>query len=61
MNVLYGNLICGHGHNESMNNIISDYLYYLDLMSIGQEEAGSHEVLNCDKQVAFIPSSSVRF
>ena len=58
MNVLYGDLVCGQGHNESMNNIISHYLYYLDLMGIGQEEAGSHEVLSCDKQAAFIPSSS---
>ena len=27
MNVLYGDLICGHGDNESMNNIISHYLH----------------------------------
>jgi len=58
MNVLYGDLVCDQGHNESMNNIISHYLYYLDLMGIGQEEARSHEVLSYDKQDVFIPSSS---
>ena len=58
MNVLYGDLICGHGDNEFMNNIISHYLYYLDLMGIDQEEAGPHEVLSCAKQVAFNPSIS---
>ncbi|XP_030959646.1 chitinase-like protein 1 [Quercus lobata] len=58
MNVLYGDLICGHGDNESMNNIISHYLYYLDLMGINREEVGPHEVLSCAKQVAFNPSIS---
>ncbi|KAK7857237.1 chitinase-like protein 1 [Quercus suber] len=58
MNVLYGDLICGHGDNEYMNNIISHYLYYLDLMDIDREEVGPHEVLSCAKQVAFNPSIS---
>ena len=58
MNVLYGDLICGHGDNESMKNIISHYLYYLDLMGVGQEEAGPHELLSCSQQVSFNPSSS---
>ena len=58
MNVLYGDLVCGHGDNESMNNIISHYLYYLDLMGVGREEAGPQEVLSCAKQVAFNPSFS---
>ena len=58
INVLYGDLVCGHGDNESMDNIISHYLYYLDLMGVGREEAGSQEVLSCAKQVAFNPSFS---
>ena len=59
MNVLYGDLICGQGDNESMNNIISHYLYYLDLMGVGGEEAGPHEVVSCAEQIAFDPSSSL--
>ncbi|XP_030958743.1 chitinase-like protein 2, partial [Quercus lobata] len=58
MNVLYGDLICGQVDNNSMNNIISHYLHYLDLMGVGREEAGPHEVLSCAKQVAFNPSFS---
>ncbi|KAM4119514.1 hypothetical protein ACJW30_03G065800 [Castanea mollissima] len=58
MNVLYGDLVCGHGDNESMDNIISHYLYYLDLMGVGREEAGPQEMLSCAKQVAFNPSFS---
>jgi hypothetical protein len=58
MNVLYGDLVCGQGDNDSMNNTISHYLYYLDLMGVGQEEAGPHEVLSCAEQVAFNPFSS---
>ncbi|KAK7817343.1 chitinase-like protein 2 [Quercus suber] len=50
MNVLYGDLVCGKGDNESMNNIISHYLSYLDLMGVGREEAGPHDVLSCAKQ-----------
>jgi hypothetical protein len=46
------------GDNESMNNIISHYLYYLDLLGVGREEAGPHEVLSCAQQVAFNPSTS---
>ncbi|XP_065624494.1 chitinase-like protein 2 [Quercus suber] len=58
MNVLYGDLICGHGDNEYMNNIISHYLYYLDLMDIDREEVGPHEVLSCAKQVPWSGGSS---
>ena len=58
MNVLYGDLVCGKGDNESMNNIISHYLYYLDLMGVGREEAGPHDLLSCAEQVVFNPSSS---
>ena len=58
MNVLYGDLVCGQDDNEFMNNIISHYLYYLDLMGVGQEEAGPHELLSCSQQVSFNPSSS---
>nr|POE58448.1 chitinase-like protein 1 [Quercus suber] len=56
MNVLYGDLVCGQGDNESMNNIIS---HYLDLMGVGQEEAGPHEVVSRAEQIAFNPSSSL--
>ncbi|KAF5466141.1 hypothetical protein F2P56_016094 [Juglans regia] len=58
MNILYGDFVCGKGDIDSMNNIISHYLYYLDLMGVGREEAGPHEVLSCAEQVAFNPSSS---
>jgi hypothetical protein len=58
MNVLYGDLVCNQGDNKSMNNIISHYLYYLDLLGVGREEAGPHEVLSCAQQVAFNPSTS---
>ncbi|GMY20871.1 chitinase-like protein 2 [Fagus crenata] len=57
-NMLYGDLVCGEDDNESMNNIISHYLYYLDLMGVCREEAGPHEVLSCAQQVAFNPFSS---
>ncbi|KAL0005566.1 hypothetical protein SO802_013127 [Lithocarpus litseifolius] len=56
MNVLYGDLVCGQGDNESMKNFISHYLYYLDIMGVDQEEAKSPEVLTCADQVAFNPS-----
>ncbi|KAF5464734.1 hypothetical protein F2P56_014788 [Juglans regia] len=58
MNVLYGDSVCGQGDSDSMNNIISHYQYYLDLMGVGREEAGPHEVLSCGEQVAFNPSYS---
>ncbi|KAF3966103.1 hypothetical protein CMV_009762 [Castanea mollissima] len=58
MNILYGDLVCDQGDNESMNNIIAHYLYYLDLMGVNQEETGPNEVLSCAKQVVFNPSSS---
>lgn len=56
MNILYGDLVCGQGDIDDMNNIISHYQYYLDLMGVGREEAGPHEVLACAEQVAFNPS-----
>ncbi|XP_040999976.1 chitinase-like protein 1 [Juglans microcarpa x Juglans regia] len=58
MNILYGDFLCGKGDVDSMNNIISHYLYYLDLMGVGREEAGPHEVLSCAEQVAFNPATS---
>ena len=58
MNVLYGDQVCGQSESDSMNNIVSHYLYYLDLMGVGREEAGPHEVLSCSEQKAFNPSSS---
>ncbi|XP_047310257.1 chitinase-like protein 1 [Impatiens glandulifera] len=56
MNILYGDSVCGQGDVDSMNNIISHYLYYLDLMGVGREDAGPHEVLSCAEQKAFNPS-----
>lgn len=59
INVLYGDQVCGQGSdNEAMNNVISHYLYYLDLMGIGREEAGPNEVLSCAEQAAFKPSGT---
>ncbi|KAK9268397.1 hypothetical protein L1049_000146 [Liquidambar formosana] len=58
MNILYGDQVCGQGDIDSMNNIISHFQYYLDLMGVGREEAGTHEELSCAEQVAFNPSSS---
>lgn len=58
MNVLYGDGVCGQGDSEAMNNIVSHYLYYLDLMGVGREEAGTHDVLNCSEQAAFNPTSA---
>ncbi|EPS65534.1 hypothetical protein M569_09245, partial [Genlisea aurea] len=56
MNVLYGDGVCGQGDVDSMNNIVTHYLYYLDLMGVGREEGGPHEVLTCAEQVPFNPS-----
>ncbi|WRX21822.1 Glycoside hydrolase [Theobroma cacao] len=58
MNVLYGDQVCGQGDSESMNNIVSHYLYYLDLIGVGREEAGPHDVLTCEEQEPFSVSPS---
>ncbi|KAJ1385246.1 Lysozyme-like domain superfamily [Sesbania bispinosa] len=59
INVFYGDQVCGQGFdNEAMKNIISHYLYYLDFMGVGREEAGPNEVLSCAEQAAFKPSGS---
>ncbi|RDX75358.1 Chitinase-like protein 2, partial [Mucuna pruriens] len=59
INLLYGDQTCGQGSdNEGMNNIISHYLYYLDLLGVGREEAGPNEILSCAEQEAFKPSGS---
>ncbi|KAL1544908.1 serine/threonine protein kinase, CMGC, dual-specificity [Salvia divinorum] len=58
MNILYSELTCGQGDIDPMNNIISHYLYYLDLLGIGREEAGPHEVLSCADQLPFNPSTT---
>ncbi|CAK7326387.1 unnamed protein product [Dovyalis caffra] len=58
MNVLYGDQVCGKGDDESMNNIVSHYLYYLDLMGVSREEAGPNEVLSCAEQVPFTQASA---
>ncbi|XP_042495417.1 chitinase-like protein 1 [Macadamia integrifolia] len=56
MNILYGDQVCGQGDIDPMNNIVSHYLYYLDLLGVGREQAGGN--LTCAEQVAFNPSSS---
>ncbi|CAN0855516.1 Chitinase-like protein 2 [Linum grandiflorum] len=53
MNVLHGEQMCGKGDDDAMNNVVSHYLYYLDLMGVGREEAGPHEVLTCGEQLPF--------
>ncbi|KAK4373868.1 hypothetical protein RND71_004545 [Anisodus tanguticus] len=58
MNILYGDNVCNQGDVDSMNIIISHYLYYLDLMDVGREEAGPHELLTCAEQKPFNPSSA---
>ncbi|CAL0308316.1 unnamed protein product [Lupinus luteus] len=55
MNILYGEGVCGQGDVDQMNNIISHYLYYLDLLGVGREQAGAHEVVSCAEQKAFNP------
>lgn len=56
MNILYGDNVCGQGDIDPMNTIISHYQYYLDLLGVGREEAGPHEVLNCAEHIPFNPS-----
>ncbi|XP_034686060.1 chitinase-like protein 2 [Vitis riparia] len=56
MNILYGDQVCGQGDVDSMNNIISHYQYYLDLLGVGREQAGPHENVTCAEQIAFNPS-----
>ncbi|GAA0146219.1 hypothetical protein LIER_36274 [Lithospermum erythrorhizon] len=58
MNLLYGDSVCGKGDVDEMNVIISHYQYYLDLMGIGREQAGPHDVLTCAEQELFNPPSS---
>ncbi|MED6107064.1 serine/threonine protein kinase, CMGC, dual-specificity [Stylosanthes scabra] len=56
MNILYGDSVCGQGDIDPMNTIISHYLYYLDLLGVGREQAGPNEVLSCAEQIPFNPS-----
>ncbi|XP_073284269.1 chitinase-like protein 1 [Primulina huaijiensis] len=56
MNILYGDLVCGQGEIDPMNVCISHYQEYLDLMGVGREKAGPHEVLSCGEQIVFNPS-----
>lgn len=58
MNILYGDRVCSQGDIDSMNAIISHYLYYLDLLGVGREQGGAHDILTCAEQIAFNPSSS---
>ena len=55
MNILYGDQVCGQGFIDDMNNIISHYQYYLDLMGVGRDDSGDN--LDCAEQVPFNPSS----
>ncbi|KAI7729898.1 hypothetical protein M8C21_012931, partial [Ambrosia artemisiifolia] len=57
MNILYGDRVCGKGDVDDMNTIVTHYLYYLDLMGVGREEGGPHEVLTCAEQKPFNPSA----
>ncbi|KAG6406075.1 hypothetical protein SASPL_133672 [Salvia splendens] len=57
MNVLYGDSVCGQGDVDQMNTIISHYQHYLDLMGIGREKAGPHELLTCAEQEPFTVAS----
>ncbi|KAH7673969.1 Glycoside hydrolase family 19 protein [Dioscorea alata] len=54
MNILYGDLVCGKGFPDDMNNIISHYQYYLDLMGVGRDYSGDN--VDCSEQVPFNPS-----
>ncbi|RRT33497.1 hypothetical protein B296_00054126 [Ensete ventricosum] len=56
MNVLQGDQVCGQGPVDDMNNIISHYQYYLDLIGVGRQYSGDN--LDCAEQEAFNPSSS---
>ncbi|KAM7257177.1 hypothetical protein ACFE04_012918 [Oxalis oulophora] len=58
MNLLYGEMTCGQGDIEPMNNIVSHYLYFLDLLGVGREEAGPHNELTCAEQKAFNPATA---
>ncbi|KAI4334807.1 hypothetical protein L6164_013515 [Bauhinia variegata] len=60
MKILYGDYFCGKGDIDPMNNIISHYLFYCDLLGIGREQAGPNEVLSCAEQVPFNPTSATR-
>ncbi|XP_057779068.1 chitinase-like protein 2 [Salvia miltiorrhiza] len=57
MNVLYGDSVCGQGDVDQMNTIISHYQHYLDLMGVGREKAGPHELLTCAEQEPFTAAS----
>ncbi|KAG6533785.1 chitinase-like protein 1 [Zingiber officinale] len=54
MNILYADQICGQGYIDPMNNIISHYQYYLDLMGVGRQKSGDNR--DCADQVPFNPS-----
>ncbi|CAA7407469.1 unnamed protein product [Spirodela intermedia] len=54
MNILYGDLACGQGFVDSMNNVISHYQQYLDLMGVGRQFSGDN--LDCAEQLAFNPT-----
>ncbi|KAK2359786.1 serine/threonine protein kinase, CMGC, dual-specificity [Trifolium repens] len=59
MNILYGEGVCGQGDVDSMNEIVSHYLYYLDLLGVGREQAGTHDVLTCAEQLPFNPNTKL--
>ena len=56
MNVLYGDYLCGKGDVDPMSTIVSHFLYFLDILGIGREEAGTHDELTCAEQIAFNPT-----
>ncbi|KAL7106109.1 hypothetical protein ACP275_07G090800 [Erythranthe tilingii] len=57
MNIMYGDSVCGQGNIDAMNNIISHYQYYMDLLGLNREKAGPHEALTCGEQIVFNPST----
>ncbi|CAL5191358.1 unnamed protein product [Lathyrus oleraceus] len=57
MNILYGEGVCGQGDVDSMNNIASHFLFYLDLLGVGRDKGGTHDVLTCAEQRPFNPNT----
>lgn len=58
MNIVYGEWTCGKGDIDDMNTFITHYLYYLDLMGVGREYVGPHDVPTCAEQKPLNPSTT---
>ncbi|CAI9094993.1 OLC1v1030842C1 [Oldenlandia corymbosa var. corymbosa] len=57
MNLLYGENVCNKGDDATMGRYINHFLYYADLLGVGREKAGPHEVLTCEQSKQFKPAS----